>query len=269
MSRLLPSESKPAMSEQLTACPKRSVRSNGITTRSRHGLSAASRTRMMVRPVFPSKAVRSTDDEIVIGPPSQHVARIGCFERDRAGLEIDPIHVENFSSRRLSPTNSDFGCRESVRTFCARTPRKGVRSRTLPFVRSQRRGDRFRRRCCRADKGCVSHPVPRNTNAPGYGSSVVIECGCPPSTSLAQTLSTPFLFGASQLSCEPSGEICGSLRAGFPKRTSRGIRAGSSAWVRRQTAAVAAVKVFSSPHACPNAAIGPMDLPYKRYSSHQ
>src|SRR5579862_6373888 len=45
----------------------------------------------------------------------------------------------------------------------------------------------------------------------------------------AHTLSTPFLSGASQVICEPSGEICGRALSGFPKRTSRGMSAGNSA----------------------------------------
>jgi hypothetical protein len=58
-------------------------------------------------------------------------------------------------------------------------------------------------------------------------------------------LSTPFLSGASQLSREPSGEICGSIRCGFPKRTSRGMSAGISAWTEKaQTDTAAAKKYF-------------------------
>src|SRR5579862_47773 len=45
----------------------------------------------------------------------------------------------------------------------------------------------------------------------------------------AQTFSTPFLSGASQVICEPSGEIWGRALSGFPKRTSRGMSAGNSA----------------------------------------
>jgi Zn/Cd-binding protein ZinT len=66
----------------------------GHTTRSRHGLSTASRTRMSVFPLFPSKAVaaRMTKSLSVV-----HVRTspwIGRLERDGARFEIDAIHVE-------------------------------------------------------------------------------------------------------------------------------------------------------------------------------
>src|SRR5262245_59602746 len=63
----------------------------------------------------------------------------------------------------------------------------------------------------------------------GLWLSFVIGCGFVPSVPLTQTLTTPCLSGASQLSCEPSGESCGSLRSAFPKSTARGISAGGSA----------------------------------------
>src|SRR5439155_24827521 len=46
---------------------------------------------------------------------------------------------------------------------------------------------------------------------------------------LTQTLSTPFLSGPSQLSCDPSGETFGSVRAGLPNKISRGISGGNPA----------------------------------------
>src|SRR5689334_13655113 len=59
---------------------------------------------------------------------------------------------------------------------------------------------------------------------------------------LTHTWSTFFLSGAIQARCLPSGEICGLVRSGLPKRISRGIRGGGSAWLgmdapRRQSTA--------------------------------
>jgi hypothetical protein len=79
MSKLLPSGSKPAMSEPFTTSPAKSASSKGITTRWRHGLSAVSRARMIVRPVFPIEGSGGVDDEIVIGLLSEHVTEIAGF----------------------------------------------------------------------------------------------------------------------------------------------------------------------------------------------
>src|SRR6266705_2317276 len=59
--------------------------------------------------------------------------------------------------------------------------------------------------------------------------SLVRQWAFPPSSALVQTFSVLFWSGASQLSCEPSGETFGSVRAGLPNKISRGISGGNPA----------------------------------------
>ena len=50
----------------------------------------------------------------------------------RARLEIDSIHIESLAIAQVQGDENKLRiAQDQVRTFCARTPRKGVRSRTV------------------------------------------------------------------------------------------------------------------------------------------
>ena len=133
-------------------------------------------------------------------------------------------------SRRLSATRTKRGCCRSVKTFCARTPRNGVRSRTLPYSLGQPKKDaRFRRRRCPADKRMCFASPPQAYSGDRPMRFVRDRVRFVPSIALAHTLSTSFLSGASQAICAPSGETSGCERSGLPKRISRGMSAGNLA----------------------------------------
>src|SRR4029453_10260573 len=47
------------------------------------------------------KSRRRADDEIIVRRPSEHITGIGRLERDRAGFEINPIHVEGVAVAQI------------------------------------------------------------------------------------------------------------------------------------------------------------------------
>ena len=94
MIRLLPSGANPAMSDPPTTCPSKSACSKGITTRSRHGLSTASRTRMSVFPLFPSKAVAARMTKSLSVVHVRTSPGLVASSVTRARFEVDAIHVE-------------------------------------------------------------------------------------------------------------------------------------------------------------------------------
>src|SRR6266480_3882508 len=91
---------------------------------------------MVVRPVFPSNAVAARMMKLL---SAFHVRTSPGFVASRVMapvLRSTRYMSKTFRSRRFIATKADPGCRESISTFCARTPRNDVRSRPLPVVRS-------------------------------------------------------------------------------------------------------------------------------------
>ena len=56
---------------------------------------------------FSIESGRGTNDEIVVGPPREHIAGIPSFRDDRTGFEIDPVH---FESRSITQVRGDENC---------------------------------------------------------------------------------------------------------------------------------------------------------------
>ena len=107
---------------------------------------------------FAIESGRGANDKIVVGRPGQNVAGIRRFERDRAGFEIDAIHVEGVAIAQIERDEDEVADAADRSKHFARE-RRGTASDRERFCSPdwRKKDDRFRRRRCPEDRECVCH----------------------------------------------------------------------------------------------------------------